>query len=136
MVEPREKRAWFLEQTAALMDLRGVRIGVDQWGARTGLRGEGLPAAVTGLISLKALRMTDAEILAGWRRYRGGDPIDTLIICRFHGPDGTMSADLRERLGLPLESPPESQGAPWVRFFPIETLPEPRHLLVSCYPTN
>ncbi|MBC8424841.1 class I SAM-dependent methyltransferase [bacterium] len=135
LVEPREKRAWFLEQTAALMDLRDVRVGMDQWGARTGLRGAGLPATVTGLISLKALRLTDDEVIAGWRRYRGGAPVDTLVICRFQGPDGTMDTGLRERLRLPPESPPESQGAPWARFFPIDTLPEPRHLLVSGYPS-
>ncbi len=126
LVEPREKRAWFLEQTAARMELKSLRVGMDQWGLRSGLKGEDLPEAVTGLITLKALRLTDAEIIAGWKRYRGDACADNLVICRFYGPDGNLDGALCERLGLPLGR---------TQLFPIASLPAPKHLLVSCYPS-
>jgi hypothetical protein len=62
LVEPREKRAWFLRRAARAMGLGEVRVLCERWG-------EGVVPILAGeaglLISLKALRLTDGELLAG-----------------------------------------------------------------------
>jgi hypothetical protein len=58
------------------------------------------------LLTLRALRMTDGEIIGGWRAKSAIQMLpdgDRLVICRLMGPGTTMSRALRRRLGWPEE---------------------------------
>jgi 16S rRNA G527 N7-methylase RsmG len=65
LIEPRLKRAWFLERCARQLGLGGVRVVTGRWGedpvAMAGASGPGKDV----LISLRALRLDDVEVLAG-----------------------------------------------------------------------
>jgi len=50
LVEPRDKRAWFLEHTASLLGLKDLEVGLDQWGRRTGLRSSDDSERIMGLV--------------------------------------------------------------------------------------
>lgn len=136
LVEPRHKRAWFLERAIEVMGLRDIRVGEDQWGPRTALCGDDLPASMTGVVTMKALRLTDEEVIAGWRRYRrdvrAAD--DSLVICRLHGRSRGLDDDLRGRLRLPAAGSGGCPGTPRACLFPVGGDSRPWSLLVSLYP--
>jgi hypothetical protein len=134
LVEPREKRAWFLQRVARLLEPRPFGVLQGQWGGVTAACPE--PAA-TALISLKALRLTDPEVLVGLAVLGGpgATPPRQVVIARFH-PEGTRwSADLAGGLDVAREG--ETLG-PW-RAAGAEVLSvaagghEPAALVVSRY---
>jgi len=64
LVEPREKRAWFLDQAARKMQLSRCSVSPIRW--EPGCRpGPDIPHADIVLISLKALALDDAQVLGG-----------------------------------------------------------------------
>jgi hypothetical protein len=99
LVEPREKRAWFLERVARLQ-------GAEAYGVLQGRWGEvSAPApwrADAALLSLKALRLQDAEILAGLEVLAGpGATLPTrVVIVRFHPAGQVLTAELAADLGM------------------------------------
>ena len=105
LVEPRARRAWFLERVLALAGLKGTCVLAARWGA------EPLPIdrAVTPgtwILSLMALRLTDPQVLSGWRRSaggRGGGAAPRIVIARIRPatPAGPIPAALRAELSLP-----------------------------------
>jgi hypothetical protein len=104
LVEPRARRAWFLERVMALAGLRGTGVLAARWGA------EPLPidsAATPGtwILSLMALRLTDPQVLSGWRRSvgGGGGVAPRIVIARVRPatPAGPIPAALRGELSLP-----------------------------------
>lgn len=101
LVEPREKRAWFLERTARAQDLEGVTVVAHRWGeGDLGPNPEASERPTPAgdiLISLKALRLTDATILAGldavlarWATSPEGPTTATIV--RFLGREGATGA--------------------------------------------
>jgi hypothetical protein len=131
LVEPRDKRAWFLEHMAGLWGLEGLEVGMDQWGRRTGLRSDDESERITGLVTLKALHLTDEVILDGWRKYRGVAN-DALIICRFHPPAIPLDGALREKYHLPEAS--SAPGEPHSSMVRFEVGSKSHALLLSVYP--
>ncbi len=105
LVEPRARRAWFLERVVALAGLKGTGVLAARWGA------EPLPidsAATPGtwVLSLMALRLTDPQVLSGWRRSFGGEgrgAAPRIVIARVRPttPAGPIPAALRGELSLP-----------------------------------
>lgn len=105
LVEPRARRAWFLERVVALAGLKGTGVLAARWGA------EPLPidrAATPGtwILSLMALRLTDPQILSGWRRSvggQGGGAAPRIVIARVRPATqaGPIPAALRAELSLP-----------------------------------
>ncbi|MDY0110876.1 MAG: class I SAM-dependent methyltransferase [Candidatus Krumholzibacteria bacterium] len=90
LVEPRGKRAWFLQRTTRQMSLQRVTVVRERWEART------LPDSWTPsqsvLFSLKALKLSDGEILkALTSREPPGEVPVVVAIVRFlstgAGPD-------------------------------------------------
>jgi hypothetical protein len=63
LVEPRAKRAWFLQRTIRAMALEGVAVAPIRWGEGT-VPAPGLLGRPT-LVSLKALRLDDSEVATG-----------------------------------------------------------------------
>ncbi|MDD5720092.1 MAG: class I SAM-dependent methyltransferase [Candidatus Krumholzibacteria bacterium] len=82
LVEPRGKRAWFLQRTTRQMALQRVTVVQERWGART------LPDPWTTsqsvFFSLKALKLSDGEILKALTSpERPGEEPAVVVIVRF-----------------------------------------------------
>jgi hypothetical protein len=94
LVEPRDKRAWFLRRTARRMGLERTTVWPVRWEA--GVDGLTVPEV---LVSLKALRLSDHEVLAGFaaREEPRARPRRVTIV-RFLEPGRTTRADVEERL--------------------------------------
>jgi len=116
LVEPREKRTWFLERQRQLPEMPPFCTLCDRWGEDTG--GEESPCAALAaerlspvtdrarplvtLISLKALRLTDLQILAGMARMapHAIGRTGMILIARYYPPGQTLDPELREQLRL------------------------------------
>lgn len=98
LVEPRDKRAWFLERVARLGGPPAYGVLCGRWGEVA--VAPGAPRD-TALVSLKALRLKDPEILAGLAALRQGSESlpGRVVIARFHPPDEVWSPDLAAALG-------------------------------------
>ena len=95
LVEPREKRAWFLSRTARLMSPQpAVLHGL--WGEVASCETLMVPQI---LISLKALRLDDNEVLAGLRPFLAESAAE-VTIARFYPPDHIWSAELAATLAV------------------------------------
>ena len=97
LVEPREKRAWFLGQTARAMGLDGVCVHTSRWG-------DGVPysshAADLLIVSMKALHLPESIILAhahaafpGWR--------GPLLVVRFVTAEDARTGTWDQGLEIP-----------------------------------
>ncbi len=98
MVEPRDKRAWFLKRAARAMGLERTSVLSGRWGEVDA------PADVAGaqcaVLSFKALRMGDRDALAGVAADRRLDAIWRVAIVRFLGigePEDELLLDARAR---------------------------------------
>ncbi|MBU8869744.1 MAG: class I SAM-dependent methyltransferase [Gemmatimonadales bacterium] len=121
LVEPREKRAWFLERLVAIQGMEPFRVLCQRWG--DDFNDNESPCMETGptkkavkevcgdiggniLISLKALRLSDKQILAGLSR--AGFDIDQefnwegrrLLIARYYPPGQGLDPELLDKLGI------------------------------------
>lgn len=111
LVEPREKRAWFLERVARETPEapnRPMLVAASRWGeVDTGAPSSFFPGPHPShiLISLKALRLSDPQILEGLAPFltHGGQGEIHLLIVRFHPPDQEWTEDLAADLGIPKE---------------------------------
>ena len=86
LVEPRDKRAWFLRRTARKMGLEGVVVLQARWGEAEApeTTRDGVEAT---LISMKALRIDDEEILRGMLASRQAEALPREVaIVRFLDP--------------------------------------------------
>ena len=137
-VESRAKRAWFLDRCVRHLGLQSARAVTATWG-----EGESFLSALPDhaddegptlwLLSLQALRLTDPELISGWRQAtaRGRLPEgDELVIARLRSQnvEGTEEAGLealRHDLSLP--------GDGCVRFCRCGTGEGSGALLISYY---
>lgn len=102
MVEPREKRAWFLERQGQHFDLDRYSVACGRWGdVFDGPDGES-PSRV--LISLKALRLTDEEVLSGLGTFLGARlnqvAGSVVLIARYYPEGQAYDGALVESIGL------------------------------------
>lgn len=92
-VEPRDKRAWFLQRVARALQLDTVVVQTARWGEMR------LPVVPEGtdkvLISMKALRLTDSQVLAGYEASAGDSsrPSEIMVV-RFMESDERSLASL------------------------------------------
>jgi hypothetical protein len=112
LVEPREKRAWFLERAARQVGSDSLHVLANRW-EEPPKDGFGTPLLATHpshvLISLKALKLSDATVLAGLSpfleagktRNTAAENGPTILIARFHPPDQKWSKGLAGELGIP-----------------------------------
>ncbi len=102
LVEPREKRAWFLERAQAKEDGPGFSVLAGRWGELP-VSVEALPVHPLVVISLKALHLTDDEVLSGWDEAMSGQPFEgDLVVARYYPPDQVLDGALIQKLGLDL----------------------------------
>jgi hypothetical protein len=114
LVEPRNRRAWFLRRAARRVGLDGIGVAESRW--RPGM----VTAASTGgvmLVSLKALRLTEPEILAGFGiesslAAADADPVREIVIARFLSSQPVAIDDLARDLQLP--DPAGRSAGPWM----------------------
>lgn len=83
LVEPRQKRAWFLNRAARAMGLPGVVVVESRWGQQEEPMVIG--DARCAVLSFKALRMGDREALGGLARVSGLEGLERVAIVRFLG---------------------------------------------------
>lgn len=133
--EPREKRAWFLDHCARLLGCERFSVVQAAWDVRTP-SAERLPADLTGLervvISMKALRLTDQEVLSAWRRFAGPGPRPSIWIVRFVGEGFQLDAEAKKSLALPPAI--HSDVEPASRLFSFQASGLEYGLLLSEYP--
>lgn len=142
LIEPRRRRAWFLERCIEQFGLQGVRVLVAPWGeARLGPKAgddgfaggleqprtpEASPPEAVWLLTLMALRLSDRDILRGWRAFVG----------RRNLLAGERLAILRLRAGPPQPEAPSGLALPdralW-RWVPSGSSSRPSSLIVSLY---
>jgi len=100
LVEPREKRAWFLERAQGPEDGAGFGVLAGRWGELPVSAGD-WPDNPLVVISLKALHLTDAEVLSGWDQTHAGEPGEAdVVIARYYPPEQKRDAALGAKLGL------------------------------------
>lgn len=106
LVEPREKRAWFLERVAHLAGAEPMRVAGHRWGeipeeTTASVAQETHPSHI--LISLKALRLPDSVVLAGLTPFlppqQRGEI--ALTIARFYPPEQKWTPTLAKDLDIP-----------------------------------
>ena len=109
LVEPREKRAWFLQRVARFADPQPYGVLCGRWGEV--VAASVLPAE-TALVSLKALRLTDPEVLEGLAALRAGAVPQPrrVVIVRFHPADEAWTPELAAALAT---APADSALGPW-----------------------
>lgn len=104
LVEPREKRAWFLERLKQLEPVAPLFVLNGRWGEV----GQVAPSPLKNvLISLKALRLSDSEVLDGLAQCTSNRPFDRggrLVIARFYPPEQKWNSRLGGELA-PLRRP-------------------------------
>ncbi len=92
LLEPRSKRAWFLEQTLRKLALPRICVLERRWGRPCPELSEAAARAagpVCWLVSFKALRLEEEDVLRGWQaatRLAGLGRGDRLVIARFLSP--------------------------------------------------
>ena len=113
LVEPREKRAWFLERVAHLIGPESLEVEADRWGELTGEKWAAKVPVDTPshiLISMKALRLPDSAVLEGLAPFleharglaEGGGPWISLTIARFYPPKQEWNDELADELDIPV----------------------------------
>ena len=143
LVEPRRKRAWFLERCRDRLGLKGLEVVECRWGQRriadsVAFSASDAPRRIW-ILTMQALRLDDDDILAGWRRMTGRDCLlagESLVICRFHAESEPLDESLRSRLHLPPRLDDDAPGAPRSLLLPLAGGPEGRTLLISHYPSG
>ena len=120
LVEPRTKRAWFLERLGGLRGMERFSVLCERWGDDFGEDAPPCPKLEVSaaqedgslsrqggniLISLKALKLTDKQILAGLGRIVLDSELDwenrCLLIARYYPPGQTLDSELTSELGIP-----------------------------------
>jgi hypothetical protein len=105
LVEPREKRAWFLERLNKITPDRPLRV----WNARwcetpaVGELGPAVPAPAKVLISMKALRLSDSVVLEGLEQALGEAALPAgavVAIARFYPPNQRWTPELVAELEI------------------------------------
>ena len=105
LVEPREKRAWFLERLNKITPERPLQV----WNARwcetpaVGDLGQSDMAPAKVLISMKALKLSDPVVLAGLEAALGEATLPAggvVAIARFYPPDQKWTSGLAEELEI------------------------------------
>jgi len=102
LVEPREKRAWFLTRLNRITPEKPLHVWHDRWG-ETSRPPAGVPAPKNILISLKALRLSDSEVCAGLARVLEGVDVPAggrVAITRFFPPEQRWTRSLARELGI------------------------------------
>ncbi len=133
LVEPRDKRAWFLQRVARQLPKPELQAACARWGD---VEADGLGGAESALVSLKALRLSDPEVLAGLETLHGAaTPPRQVVIARFHPGDAVLTPSLADELRI---VPPGRTVGPWVatgaRVVPVPAGPYPAAaLVVSSY---
>ncbi len=99
LVEPRKRRAWFLARVARQEPFPDIAVVAGRWGDL--LPGPSSSGAI--LISMKALRLTEPEVLEGLEQGFGstdsGDEApQRVVIVRFLGPEPVQDAEMAHDL--------------------------------------
>jgi hypothetical protein len=104
LVEPREKRAWFLRRQNGLAGLPPHQVLEAGWGEGV-LDEEAFPGTFNSrssllVISLKALHLTDPDVLDGLSRSWVREPPINLVVARYYPGAQALGPELSDHLRL------------------------------------
>lgn len=139
LVEPREKRAWFLERLSGQAPFGPFSVLEGRWGEAVAPAPD-LTTQPLIVISLKALHLTDPEVLRGLEQTLPGLTGGRVAIARFYPADQPLDSDLREKLQF--QDRPGSMETPGWRGVDFRVLswaePGPRaaSLVLSLYTSS
>jgi len=117
LVEPRQKRAWFLHRVVRLLELGSVMVWEGRWEEHR-QEWDSWSSQASGtlwLFSLRALNMPDASVISGWRKASGRTRLgsdDRLVICRFRPSGSVPPEDQKKELTLPNRQLSTTTGQP------------------------
>ncbi|MEZ4388982.1 MAG: RsmG family class I SAM-dependent methyltransferase [Candidatus Krumholzibacteriia bacterium] len=97
LVEPRDKRAWFLNRATRAMGLDGVVVHAARWGDQAAT--PGVAGSRAAVLSFKALRMGDREALAGLAADDGLGTLERVAVVRFLGMGDQDTGALLDEFG-------------------------------------
>lgn len=105
LVEPREKRAWFLKRLNRIPDMPPFGVLHGRWGdvciSDMEFTGSGAEIPVV-VISLKALYLDDTEVLKGlFGAFSGFHGTFDVIIARYYPPEQIFDPELEKLLNIP-----------------------------------
>ncbi len=105
LVEPREKRAWFLNRVSLLGGSRPFRVLRARWGEVSALESE-LGLIEEAVVTLKALHLNEIEVIDGLFDCFDLSPgsaagLRRVVVVRFYPPQQEMDARLVSSLKLP-----------------------------------
>lgn len=111
LVEPREKRAWFLERLAGLAGTPPWNVANGRWedSPPLGSVAAADPPPVV-VVSLKALHLTDPQVLAGLAAALPELGSCRLAIARYYPADQALDDQLRRHLLIPRPGEPAAAG--------------------------
>ncbi len=117
LVEPREKRAWFLNRVLGLENAAQFHVLRGRWGDNIHDY-DVLEQSSTVVLSLKALFLSDIQVLKGLAACRPGTRgfaagFDNILVVRFYPPDQELDSVILSDLGN--ASRPGVLGDPWPR---------------------
>jgi len=82
LIEPRSKRAWFLEQASRAMGLRGLDVVEESWAPSVPPCSDFGEPGLT-VISMKALHLTDEQVCSALSSYAPGCFSSDVVVVRF-----------------------------------------------------
>ncbi len=110
LVEPREKRAWFLDRLNHLEKTEPMTVVAGRWGEAEIETPASEPPPSHILISLKALHLTDAEVLDGLTPWLSGQAESSLLLARFYPPEQRWNKEIQEELEILPAGAERTQG--------------------------
>ncbi len=144
LVEPREKRAWFLDRVCGRFSSftsetdSSVNVIAGRWGDTHNQTFEDMKCPLI-LISLKALHLDDPCVLDGLASFFQNSPLcGSLIIARYYPGEQKLDTPLKRSLGFPLDASAGGLNQPG-SFVRCDALPvppggfSPTSLIVSHY---
>ncbi len=116
LVEPREKRAWFLDRVSKIDSIFPYGTLNGRWGeveASLCSENEAGESPLVVVISLKALHLDDKEVLSGLLVAQGELPHSFyVLIARYYPPEQELDASLCDKLRIsPSGEPLEVEGS-------------------------
>ncbi len=105
LVEPREKRAWFLRRVSRIEGSRPFGVLCGRWGGDSSPGGVGA-VAETAVLSLKALHLKEVSVFEGLENTLSLDAgpaagLHRVVVVRFYPGDQELNSSLKSALGCP-----------------------------------
>lgn len=122
LVEPRARRAWFLERAARQAEVANLSVLETRWGEAPLVPAPPGRGRTLWVVSLQLLNLDDAQVLEGWARAGAAAlaPAAGVLVVRPRAePDGVGPAASKRQHPGDMHCEPGSPEAPHARWLPL-----------------